>query len=106
MHPALTETGPPRPKLLSDETTPFRVTETSATMMISPWPQIEVDVIAEPASAMMLPLVESEILPPRPPLQEPAVWFEVMRAPLVPLPWTTILPVASMLIVAPSRSQW
>src|SRR5512132_1679165 len=73
VHPALTETGPPRPTLLSDETTPFRVTATSATTMISPIPQIEVDVIAEPASVMRLPLVESEMLPPRPPLQEPAV---------------------------------
>ena len=40
-------------------------------------------------------------MPPRPPLQEPAVWFEVMRAPATPLPWTTMLPVASMVIVAP-----
>ena len=49
------------------------MTATSATMMISPIPQIEVDVIAEPASVMRLPLAESEMLPPRPPLQEPAV---------------------------------
>ena len=50
---------------------------------------------------MRLPLVESVMLPPRPPLHEPAVWFEVIRAPLAPLPCTTMLPVASMLMVAP-----
>ena len=100
VHPALTETGPPRPTLLSDEITPFTVTEASATMMISPCPHIEVDVIAEPDSVMMLPLAESEMLPPRPPLQEPAVWFDVIFAPCAAAV-DGILPVASTLIVAP-----
>lgn len=98
--------GPPRPTELvpSEDTRPAMLVPRPASMMISPAGHTDVDVMADPFSVMIVAVALRVMSPPPPPVQEPEVWLDEMRAPVTPLPFSTILPLASTARVAPMRA--
>src|SRR6185369_11137175 len=95
--------GPPRPTELvpSEDTRPAMFVPRPASRVISPAGHTDVDVMAEPFSVIIVAVALRVMSPPPPPVQEPADWLEEMRAPVTPLPFSTILPLASTAMVAP-----